>query len=143
MITSVADPLYSFRFQVEIDGLLVAGFSDVSGLEAQTEIDPYHEGGVNDFEHHFIKYTKHPKLVLKRGATGSRELWDWYDDVTAGIITRKNGSIILLDEKGDEACRWNFFNSFPVRWIGPDLKGSQSNVAIETIELVHTGLQLA
>jgi phage tail-like protein len=128
---------------VEIDGLLVAGFSDVSGLEVQTDVEPYHEGGVNDYEHHFIKGTKSPKLVLKRGMTGSRELWDWYDDVTAGTIKRKNGSIILLNEAGEEACRWNFYNSFPIKWMGPELKGSQSNVAIETIEIVHNGLHRA
>ena len=47
------DPLRSFRFVVEVDGRVAGGFQSVSGIERQTEIEPYREGGVNDFEHHF------------------------------------------------------------------------------------------
>lgn len=135
------DPSTSFRFQVELDGLLVAGFSEVLGLKAETEVEIYREGGVNDFEHHFIKVQKYPNLVLKRGISNSVELWKWYEGVAQGIITRKNGSIILLNPKGQESFRWNFFNSFPVKWVGPQLSSHSSEVAIETLEIVHQGLK--
>ncbi|MDD3269811.1 MAG: phage tail protein [Syntrophomonadaceae bacterium] len=134
-------PSTAFRFQVELDGLLVAGFSEVMGLEAETEVEIYHEGGVNDFEHRFIKVQKHPNLVLRRGITNSLELWNWYEGVAMGTITRKNGSIILLDASGSETLRWNFFNSFPVKWVGPQLRAVSSEVAIETLEIVHQGLK--
>lgn len=140
-VTERQDPNVAFRFQVEIDGLLVAGFSEVIGLEAITETEPFREGGVNEAEHHLIKITRYPNLVLKRGATSSNELWNWYQGVIEGTINRKNGSIILVSAAGQETFRWNFFESYPVRWIGPVLNASQSEVAIETLEIVHKGLR--
>ena len=42
-----ADPYRGFRFRMEIDGIAVAHFSEVSGIQAETETEPYEEGGVN------------------------------------------------------------------------------------------------
>ena len=41
-----ADPYLGFRFLVEIEGLIVGGFSEVSGLQAETEFEEVREGGV-------------------------------------------------------------------------------------------------
>ncbi|GGI46863.1 phage tail protein [Paenibacillus marchantiophytorum] len=131
----------AFRFVVELDGLFVAGFSEVTGMKAETEVKPLWEGGVNTHPHYMIQHTKFPNIVLKRGITNSSELWDWHYNVSQGKIERMNGSIILNNELGKEMCRWNFFNAFPVKWNGPDLNASTGNVAIESIELVHEGLK--
>jgi hypothetical protein len=40
-----------FRFIVEINGVQGGGFSEVAGLEAQTEFDEHREGGVNHYLH--------------------------------------------------------------------------------------------
>lgn len=130
-----------FRFEVEIDGLLVGGFSEVSGLEAETEYEEYQEGGLNTYVHRFPKSTKFPPLVLKRGITNSSTLWDWYSDVVAGTVKRKTGAIILQDNKKDEICRWNFEGAYPTKWSGPSLSSTANDVAVESIELAHTGLK--
>lgn len=130
-----------FRFMVEIDGLLVGGFTHVSGLEAETEDEEYVEGGLNEYVHHFPVRTRYPKLVLKKGFTSSNELWDWHEQVMSGKACRKSGSIILLDGKGHELCRWNFYDAYPVKWIGPDLDSVSSRIAIETLEIVHNGIK--
>lgn len=141
-MTARKDPATVFRFQVEIDGLLVAGFSEISGLEVETEVEVYREGGVNEYEHHLVKIRKYPSLVLKHGFTHSDELWNWFEGVTEGRIERKNGSVIMLDSSGNESYRWNFFSSYPIKWIGPELKANHSEVAIESLEIVHTGLKV-
>lgn len=130
-----------FRFWVEIDGIFVGGFTEVSGLRLETEVEEYREGGVNHFVHRFAKITKYPALILKRGVTSSIELWNWYSDVTGGKIKRKNGSVVMLDQAGEEMWRWNFFDSYPVKWVGPELKSTRAEVAIETLEIVHNGLK--
>ena len=61
------DPFRLFRFVVEIDGTEAGGFQAVSGVERQTQVEPYREGGVNDFEHQLALKTTYPPLVLKRG----------------------------------------------------------------------------
>jgi phage tail-like protein len=135
------DPYRGFRFRVEIDGIAVAHFSEVSGLQVETETEPYEEGGVNDFVHQLPKRTKFQSITLKRGITDVDTLWQWHQDVVIGKFQRKNGSIILLDEAGEDRWRWNFSNAFPVKWSGPDLRADSNTVAFETVELAHNGIK--
>ena len=135
------DPYLSFNFLVEIKGLVVGGFSEVSGLRAEIEVKDYREGGVNDYMHKLPGPTRYPSnLILKHGIADYSELWGWYLEVTLGIITRRNGSIILLDSSSEEVWRWDFFDAYPVRWSGPELRAGTAEVAVETLELAHHGL---
>lgn len=132
----------SYRFMVELDGLLVAGFSEVGGLAVETDTEEYAEGGLNQFVHRFPSRTKHVPLSLKRGMTLSDELWNWYADVVEGQIERKSGSIILYNERDQEFRRWNFYDAYPTKWSGPDLNASASEIAVEYIELTHNGFKM-
>jgi len=134
------DPLRAYRFQVELDGVRMAGFQSVSGLERESQIEPYREGGVNDFEHQLVVFTKYPPLVLKRGLVLDRALWDWHKDVINGTVERKTISVVLMDETGEEAWRWVFSAAFPSKWTGAELDATASNIATETVEFVHHGL---
>ncbi len=134
------DPYLAFRFRVEINSVIEASFSECSGLQVETEIEEYREGGVNDFVHKFPKRTKYQTITLKRGLTDSEELWDWHQDVVDGFFTRHDGSILLLDHEGQEQWRWNFIEAYPIKWVGPALRADQGAVAIETLELIHHGL---
>lgn len=134
------DPYLAFNFKVEIRGLVVAGFSEVSGVQAETETEDYREGGLNNYVHKLAKLTKYSNLVLKRGLTDSDVLWQWHQKVVAGSIQRQNGSVILLDATSAEKWRWNFSQAYPVKWMGPDFKADGNSIAIETLELVHNGI---
>jgi phage tail-like protein len=140
------DPYLSSLFKIEIDGVIEAGFSECSGLQVETEFEEYREGGVNEFVHRLPKLTKYQTITLKRGRTESDKLWNWHQEVIKGkfsVSTRKGGSIILLDAKGEEKCRWSFVGAYPVKWVGPDLRADQGAIAVETLELVHHGLTKA
>jgi phage tail-like protein len=135
------DPMVSYRFHVEIDGLLVAGFAEVSGISVETETEEYREGGINDYVHKFPKLSKYPNLVLKRGLTMSPVLWKWHNDVVKGKFKRKSGRILIFDPGGLSAAIWTFEDAYPVKWSGPDLKADGNALAIESIELVHNGIK--
>lgn len=135
------DPYVAFNYLVEIEGLIVGGFSEVSGLSVETEVFEYREGGVNEYLHKLPGPTRYPgNLVLKHGLTAIGSLWDWHQDVTQGIISRKNGSIYLLDTQRLPSIWWNFAQAYPVRWQGPELRAGTNAVAVETVELVHKGI---
>lgn len=135
------DPYLAFNFLVEIDGLIVGGFSEVSGLIMETEVEDYREGGLNAYVRRFAGGMKYPaNLILKNGITESDQLWQWHHQVRQGIIERRSGSIVLLSSAGEETRRWHFEGAFPARWVGPDLRANSVEVAVESLELVHQGL---
>lgn len=135
------DPYAGFNFFVEIEGLVVGGFSEVGGLQVETEVEDYREGGQNAYIHKLPGPTKYPSnLSLKRGLTDIETLWSWHQDVVEGTIERKNGTIYLLDRQGLSAMWWDFREAYPVKWTGPDFKADSNTVAVENVELVHRGL---
>jgi phage tail-like protein len=138
------DPYLCFNFVVEIEGLAVAGFSEVSGLQIEIEVEAFREGGVNEYMHQIAGPAKYgSNLVLKRGITGDDTLWQWHQDVVHGIIERKNGSVLLCDSAGQETWRWNFIDAYPVKWSGPEMNAGSAQIAIESVELAHRGLMKA
>jgi phage tail-like protein len=138
------DPYLAFAFLVEIDGLAVAGFSDVTGLNAELEFQDYREGGVNDFIHRLPGPVRHPaNLTLRRGVTDVTDLWDWWRDAAAGRIRRRNASVLLLGPDRGVVRRWDVVGAYPVRWSGPELRAGTSAVAVEALELAHRGLGVA
>jgi phage tail-like protein len=130
-----------FNFAVEIGSAMVGGFSEVSGLQAEMEIQEYREGGVNGYIHKRagpIRYSAN--LTLKRGVADASALWSWYCDVMQGRIVRKRVAVILMDAAGEERRRWNFERAYPVKWVGPELRAATAEVAAESLELAHDGL---
>lgn len=135
------DPILSHQFVVELDGIIVGSFSEVSGLGVEVEVLDYQEGGQNAFRHRLPGAARASgNLVLRWGVTDVDVLWRWQEDVLQGRITRRNGSVVLVDPRG-EARRWAFEGAYPVRWSGPDLRASGGTVAIESLELAHEGLR--
>jgi phage tail-like protein len=135
------DPYMAFNFLVEIEGLIVGGFSEVSGLQVETVVETYREGGLNEYEHKLAGATRYPSnLILKHGLTDIESLWSWHQDVVRGQIERKNGTIYLLDRQRLPAMWWDFLEAYPVKWTGPDLRAETNTVAVESVELVHRGI---
>lgn len=127
------DPYKNFRFLVEIDGIVQAGFTDCSGFGSNVEVIEYREGGDAASVRKLPGKTSYPDLTLKWGITNSRELYDWHLAAVNGQIQRKNGSIILQDDTGQERLRWNFFSAWPSKWDGPDFSAKGNDVAIDTL----------
>jgi phage tail-like protein len=132
-----------FRFLIELEGLIVGGFSEVSGLQVENEVETIGEGNFNNYESKFPKNTKYPNIVLKRGIIDSTKIWKWHQDVVNGKTSRKSGCIILLDSMGNEKQRWRFNQAYPTKWSGPELKADGNDVEIESLELVHEGIRSA
>ncbi len=136
------DPYMSYRFKVEIEGIISVGASEVTGLQLETETETYEEGGVNNFVHILPKRTKYQHIILKRGITDMDDIWNWYMKVVSGIFERKSGAIILMDvsHPGKDLWHWDFKEAYPVKWTGPELRTDSNTVAFETIELAHHGI---
>ena len=137
------DPFSVLNFRLEIDGLKAAAFSECSGLSSSVEVIEYRAGGDVGPARKLPGLRKFSNLTLKRGFTKDRELWDWYKTVLDGAVKRRNGSVVLMDEAGNDVLRWHFRQGGPCKIEGPALTASSSEVAIESIEITHEGLELA
>ncbi|HEX5717924.1 MAG TPA: phage tail protein [Thermoanaerobaculia bacterium] len=136
------DPFRSFNFAVEIDGLARAGFRECSGLDASQDAIEYREGTEGLTARKLPGLNKYSNITLKWGMTDDTELWDWRKKAMTGKVERKNGSIVLLDDTGAEKMRWNFREAWPTKWTGPSFNATGNEVAIETLEIAHEGLEL-
>jgi phage tail-like protein len=138
------DPFNSMNFVVEIDGIPAAQFLEVSGIEADLAVIDYRPG--NDKVLGARKLpgeAKFSNIVLKRGMTSDLSLWNWMREALEGQVSRRSMSVVLLNDAGEEAVRFNFRDAWPVKWSGPNLNAEGSDIAIETLEIAHEGLSIA
>lgn len=134
------DPFAAFNFILEIDEVPVAGFSECTGLNTETDVIEYRNGDEQPTMRKLPGLKKFGNITLKRGL-GGREMWDWRKTVLDGETVRRSGSIVLLDEARNVAIRWTFREAWPRKWEGPALNAKTNEVAIETVEIAHEGLE--
>ena len=137
------DPYANFNFQVEIDGIVQAGFQEVSGLSVDVSVIEYREG--NDKTNAVRKLPgliRYSSIVLKRGFTQNNALWNWFKTVLDGNVQRANGTITLLDTARNPVLRWRFREGWPSKWESSPLNAKANDVAIETLVIEHEGIEL-
>jgi phage tail-like protein len=141
------DPYRNFRYRLEIDGIDQGGFSEATVPDQTVDVVEYREGNEPNpaTVRKLTGLTKYGNLTLKWGITDSMDLYNWHKDVTLGKIEadklRKNISVIVIDEAGNDKSRWNFVQAWPTKYDPPDLNAKASEVSIETLEIVHEGME--
>lgn len=136
-------PLPKFHFIVQWGGTRI-GFTEVTGLDMQVEAIEYREG--NSPEYSKVKMPglhKFSNITLKRGSiAGDSDFYKWINTISLNTVERRDVVISLLNEAHEPVMTWKAKNSFPVKVQASDLKADGNEVAIETIELAHEGLNL-
>lgn len=145
MPASRKDPFLAFCFRITVDvpgiGPANGFFKSVSGLESETEVVAYREGGVNDTTHQLVGSIKWKNLVLKRGFCGP-ELAKWRQGWLKKAGARTGGVIEQLAADGTTVvAKWKFNNGWPCKWSLSELDASKSEISIETIEIAHEGIE--
>ena len=130
------NPYAQFNFLIELGNVTTAGFTEMTGLNTESDIIEYREGSDPNYVRKLPALTKFGNVTLKRGYTQGRELWDWRNTTLLGNTERREGAIILLDEGRDPVLRWNFFDAWVNKYEGPALNATANEAAIESIEIV-------
>lgn len=131
------DPYRNFRFRVEINGINQAGFNECTFGDTSIEPVEYREGTDPTHPRKLSGQTKYGDVTLKWGLTDNKDLYDWFITVVekGAISKRKNISIILVDEEGNDKSRWNLENCWPKKFDPTDFNAKGNDVAIETLEI--------
>jgi phage tail-like protein len=141
------DALGNYAFQIEIDGVTIANFREVSGLSAEVQVIEHKSnkpGGIPSL----VKtpgLKKFGDIQLKRGKTNDKAWWEWIKQVQEGKIdqARRNGSVVIYDYERGEQARFNFTAGWPSKVSVSSLQAGGNDVAIEEMTIVHQGLELA
>ena len=56
--------------------------------------------------------------------------------------SRKNGAILVKNNHMQVVRRYNFKAAWPVSWEGPSFNSQANELAIESIELAHDGIEV-
>jgi phage tail-like protein len=136
-------PLPAFHFSVQWGGTRI-GFSEVSGLTQEVQAIEYRDGASNEYS--TIKMPglrKFTNITLKRGVIKSdNDFAKWLSTVKLNLVERRDLTISLLNESHEPVMTWTVLHAFPVKVEGPQLKASGNEVAIESIEIAHEGLDV-
>jgi phage tail-like protein len=157
---AVDAPTFAGRFVFTVEGPaggggepdVVGAFMEISGLKAEVAVEDVPEGGMNGFVHRLPGRVSWPNVVLRRGVTESRTLFTWLATAVNngtpgsvggsgnGAVQRRQATITLLDAAGRQVQSWSLSGAFPVRWSGPTLAVTASDVATEELEIAHHGI---
>jgi phage tail-like protein len=137
------DPYRNFRFRVEIDGVQIAGFSEVAIGATTTDVIEYREGTDPSRIRKLPGLTKYGNVTLKRGVTSSLELFQWHKQVANGSIAtnRKTVTIVVQDEAGADKARFVVTDAWPAKYDAGDLNAKGNEVFIEELELANEGIE--
>jgi len=133
-------PYKNFKYQLEIDGLNVGGFSEVSGFDASYDIIEYREGNMSPTPMKMPGLIKYGNVTLKKGVTNNTDLFNWVKSGMEGGTVRKTVTLTLLGESGEPAAAWRILDAWPAKYDAPAFQATSSEVAIESLELAHEGL---
>lgn len=134
------DPLVGFHFAIDLQGVIDGFFTECSGLGSEQEV----------IEHKVVKdgieivmkipgRLKWENITLKRGITSDMDIWDWRKKVEDGDVdgARRNGSVVMFDQKGKEVARWDFEGAWPVKVTGPQPKSDSNEIGVEELVIAH------
>ena len=138
---AIAYPMPSYHFSVQWGGARI-GFQEVSGLNIQVDAVEYREGSNPEF--HPLKMPgqlHYSNIVLKRGIVpNDNDFFAWINTIRLNTAERRDIVVQLLNGNHEPVVSWKIRNAFPVRYSGPVLLASGSEVAMEELELAHDGL---
>ena len=140
-------PMTSLHFEVRWgDSQNTSNFSEVSGLTMEAEAIEYRGGTDRTLTARKIPgLLKYGNITFKRGvapADSGNGLFEWYNSIQAGTVQRRPVTVSLLDEARDPVMTWKIKDAWPVKIEGPGLNATGNEIAIETMELAHEGIEV-
>ncbi len=146
-------PLQVFRFQISFKRagktpggpvqMCSGAFAECTGLEATMEPKVIKSGGANYGPAQRAGQVSFATVILKRGMTRTRDLWQWFQMVGGGgYAYRLSAEIAMQDAAGNTVLTWGLDNCLPVKFKAADLNAKGTEIGIEELHLAHEGLRL-
>jgi phage tail-like protein len=133
-------PGTSFHVGLQIEGIEIASFTKVSGLNSESEIieEKVATSKGQDYSRRFPGRIKVSDINLERGLTNDMTITNWRKQIEDGKYEEalKNGSVVMYDQQHNEVARWNFENAWPSKLEGPQGDATSNALAVEKLTIV-------
>jgi phage tail-like protein len=144
-----AERITAATFLIEVDGVEIGRFSEISGLEVTVETEEIQEGGQNSFVHRVPGRMTWPNIRLKRGVTQTDSLLKWLQKSSGegfagngNKLARSTAAVTLVGPAGKRLRAWEFDGAFPIKWSGPNFNVTSTDMAMEELEISHHGFRV-
>ena len=138
-----ADPLVSFQFRLELNGM-TGYFTEVTGILSESPVATHKvvTQDAKEVELQVPGRSDGDQMTFKRGLTTNFEFWSWRELVITGNLSeaRVDGSVVMFNRAYEEVRRWNFINAWPSKLSGPEMAADSNDFAIEELTIVHEGM---
>jgi phage tail-like protein len=149
MATFRERPYGNYNFLVDLgtgdSASVQAGFSEVVLPEAWMEVIEYRVGNEHESGVRKIPGRVHyGNVVLKRGAIGSLDLYQWWNDVRNGNISAYRTVSISLqtEDRTGIVLTWRLLRAWPVRYKFSSLEAQGKMALVEMLELAFERLEM-
>lgn len=154
MTARAIDPVLSYQFGVEVTALpglpipflipIKGYFSEVSGIGVEYET----------MEFKTVDFLGFPRInavpgrpiyspiTLRRGITGDEGFWLWHQLLVFGLkpLLSASVAVTMYDRSYQPMVQWNIERAWPSKISGPDIRSDSSDIGIEELTLVHSGV---
>ncbi|GAB1644643.1 phage tail protein [Krasilnikovia sp. MM14-A1259] len=139
----------SMRFRVSVDGINLGSWATCAGLSVEFKNQRVNEGGNYEYTVILPDRVEYRAITLRRAMSPQEsaivQRWltgvvsGWYKVNSPRDYGPRTAEIELFDAGGSVVASWTLRNVYPSKWSGPDLDATGSQVAVESLELVHEG----
>jgi phage tail-like protein len=143
------DPVASFNFLIEIDGMTIAQFKEVSGIGISIAVIEHRTNSATGLPvvQKLPGSVHHEDIHLSRGKVTDKAFWDWLKQIQEGNIatSRKNGAIVLLDFPigRPELTRFSFYGAWPYKVEIGKLTAGSDSIVVESMVLAVDRIEIS
>lgn len=132
-----------YHFSVDWGGNRI-DFLEINGLNVEIEAIHVRKGSSpEEVETKIPGLLKYSEVSFKRTIEkGDNQFFEWIQSKAFGAVERRDIVIKLLNENHESVIVWMLRNCFPTKYIGPTLISNNSELATETLVIVHEGMRI-
>jgi phage tail-like protein len=143
--TETNEALAASFFYIELSGLSVVAFRELSGIGSENDVIIQHQVNAQGK----ASYIKVPgklswqNLVLKKGVDTDLSLWTWRNDIIQKGVDgqKKDGQIYIVDVQGQQKTTWKVTGAWPCNYTIAAMVPDTNEMLLEEVHLAHEGLE--
>lgn len=151
--SSATDLLDTFRFQVQVDGFVRAGFTECSAPAVEIKVKEYIEAGRHMNPLKITESATFPDIILNRGVSTDSDFLSWVQTIYntnnqgtesfSNAQNRKTIQIFQYNRSGQLAYTYVLYNCIPTQFkIGSDFNAMEDAISMESLKISYEGFSV-